>query len=206
MTFTSGAHKLQLSGLAMYLREIYHARSIDDLRDWNDFSKRQDYEIIGTTTSDMIRGSAFGSNVIMGRGGDDHIVALGTNDKILGGRGDDVIVVRGDGCRAKGDAGADKFVLKDSQSDARILDFDPGEDRLDIAHILDELVRSDSVGHKLRFIGDDEFGDGNYELRADVHQSDEGTVTTVELNLRGHEYSIIELLGDVKLGSDDFIF
>lgn len=206
MTFKNGEHELQVSGLSMDLREIYHARSLDDLRDWTDFSKHQDYEIIGTTSSDMIRGSAAGSNVILGRTGDDRLVALGTNDKVLGGRGDDVIIIRGDGCRAKGEAGSDKFVLKETQSDARILDFDPSEDRLDISYILDDLVRNDDLGNKLRFIGDDEFGNDNYELRTAVSQSDEGTVTTVELNIRGQEYSVVELLGDVKLDFDDFLF
>jgi Ca2+-binding RTX toxin-like protein len=206
MTFTSGAHKLQLSGLAMDLREIYHARSVDDLRDWNDFSKLQDYEIIGTNASDMIRSAASGNNVVMGRAGDDRLVALGTNDKILGGGGDDVIVVKGDGARVRGDAGSDKFVLKETQTGARILDFDASEDRLDIGYILDDLVRNDNIGHKLRYIGEADFGDGNYELRTDTRQSDEGTITVVELNLRGHEYSVIELLGDLKLGADDFLF
>lgn len=206
MTFTSGANKLQVSGLAMDLREIYQSRSIDDLRDWNDFSKLQDYEIIGTNSSDTIRSAAFGNNVVMGRAGDDRLVALGTNDKILGGSGDDVIVVKGDGARVSGDAGSDKFVLKDTQTGARILDFDPSEDRLDISYILDDLVRNDNVDHKLRYIGGADFGDSNYELRTDTRQSDEGTITVVELNLRGHEYSVIELLGDLKLVADDFLF
>lgn len=206
MTFSSDGRALQVSGLAMDLRETYHARAIDDLRDWNDFSKHQDYEIIGTNSSDVIKGSALGSNAIMGHAGDDRLVGLGANDKIFGGRGDDVIVIRGDGARVKGEAGSDKFVLKDTQSDVRILDFDPTEDRIDIGYILDDLVRNGDIGHKLRYIGQNEFGDGNYELRTDVRSSDDGTVTVIELSLHGDEYSVVELAGDMKLDFDNFIF
>ena len=205
MTFSNGTHELHLAGLSMDLREIYHARSIDDLRDWTDFSRHQDYDVIGTDASDAIRGSSLGSNVIIGRAGDDRLVGLGTNDKILGGRGDDVIVVKGDGARVKGEAGSDTFVLKDTQSDARILDFDPSEDRLDIAHLLDDLVRNDDLAHKLRYIGDNEFGGGNYELRTDTRQTDEGMVTAVELSLHGHEVAVVELLGELNLDFSDFI-
>jgi Ca2+-binding RTX toxin-like protein len=206
MTFTHGSQKLVISGLAMDLREIYQSRSLDDLRDWNDFSRRQDYHITGSGQADLIRASTDGSSVIEGRAGDDRLVSLGTNDRLFGGAGNDTIVARGANTALWGEAGSDKFVIRHADSEPRIMDFEAGRDHLAFGAALDKLIRGNQdIGDRLKFIGDDDFGSGRYEIRADVRHSEGDTFTIIELSLRGHEYQVAELKGAVDLGWCDFI-
>ncbi|MFD0859919.1 hypothetical protein [Roseovarius aquimarinus] len=62
----------------------------------------------------------------------DDLMIAGTNDTLNGGAGDDILVGAA-GARLTGGAGRDLFVLADGHSGARILDFDPAFDRLDLS-------------------------------------------------------------------------
>lgn len=207
MTFTHGAQKVTISGLAMNLREIYHSRALDDLRDWNDFSRHQDYRIVGSGQDDLIRASLDGNSDIEGRGGDDRLVSLGRDDRLFGGTGKDVLVARGENVELWGGAGADKFVIRHADSDVKIMDFEPGRDFIAFGTALDKLVRGNhNIDDKLRFIGDDDFGSGHYEVRADIRRAGGETFTVVELNLRGHEYELAAIKGNIHLDWNDFLF
>ena len=206
MTFTHGSQRVTISGLAMDLREIYHSRSLDDLRDWDDFSKHQDYRIIGSGKDDLIRGSLDGNNDIEGRAGDDRLVGRGNDDHLFGGAGNDTLVARGDSVDLWGGAGSDKFVIRFADSDVRIMDFEAGRDHVAFGTALDKLVRGNhDIADRLKFIGDDNFGNGRYEVRADVRHSGGNTFTVVELSLRGHEYQLAEFKGAIDLNWHDFL-
>ncbi|MGV3552837.1 hypothetical protein [Rhizobium sp.] len=206
MTFSHGSKALKITGLAMDLREIYRSRSIDDLRDWNDFSMRQDYIIAGSGKNDLIRTSFDGNTDISGHGGNDRLVSLGNNDRLFGGAGNDTLVARGDRAELWGGGGSDKFVIRNTDSDVRIMDFQPGRDQISFGTAIDKLLRgNDGIDGRLRFIGDRDFGGGNHELRADIRRVGGETVTIIELSLRGHEYQIAELKGAFDLGWQDFL-
>lgn len=207
MTFTHGSQTLEISGLAMNLREIFASRSLDELRDWNDFSRYQDYRIIGSSNDDVIRSAHDGDSIVEGHAGNDRLVSLGKHDQLFGGAGNDVLVARGDHIKLWGDAGSDRFVIRDTDSDARIMDFEAGRDYIGVGSALDKLARSSrALDDRFKFIGDDDFGHGRYEIRAEVRHADGETFTVVELSLRGHEHQLAELKGAVHLDWNDFLF
>lgn len=206
MTFSHGSQTVSISGLAMSLREIYPARTIDELRDWNDFTKRQDYEIIGSSQDDIIKASLEGRSIISGHAGDDRLVSLGNNDKLLGGAGDDTLVLRSHGAWARGDAGRDSFVLRDTETDTKIMDFEAGRDRLVLGFVLDMIIRGNHNASQLRFIGDDDFGHGRYEMRTDVRHVGDDTFTVLEVSVKGHEHALVEFDGALHLSASDVLF
>ena len=63
--------------------------------------------------------------------GDDLLIA-GQNDTVFGGDGDDILVVAS-GAQFNGGAGADRFVMEETESATRILDFTRGEDIIDMS-------------------------------------------------------------------------
>lgn len=63
--------------------------------------------------------------------GDDLLIA-GQNDTVIGGDGDDILVVAS-GAQLSGGAGADRFIMAETDSATRILDFTRGEDIIDMS-------------------------------------------------------------------------
>lgn len=81
---------------------------------------------------DNLYGSA-GNDALRGRDGDDLILGYGGNDGLSGGAGDDTLVAGTGHDALWGGAGADVFVFEaDGQAD-RIMDFQPGLDRIDLS-------------------------------------------------------------------------
>ena len=79
----------------------------------------------------VLRGDINAANQINGSAGDDLMIA-GRDDTMSGGAGDDVLVGALN-VRLTGGAGADRFVMAQIGGTARIMDFTPGEDILDMS-------------------------------------------------------------------------
>ena len=73
------------------------------------------------------------SAVLRGGGGDDILIAVGHGDDLLGGGGDDVLVAGRGNTDMTGGAGADIFVIGDGSGASAVLDFQRGQDRLDLS-------------------------------------------------------------------------
>lgn len=207
MTFSCGGETVEITGLTMSLREIYHSRTAGDLRDWNDFSKYQDYRLTGTDDNDVMSGVKLGENDIRGGLGDDRLISNGVDDVIYGGGGDDVIVLRSQKAFVNGGAGSDTFVFASASDDLVIKGFEQGHDVLKLTSLLDDLKGwQDSKADDLRFIGNDDFHGNGFEIRYDIRKSGGQTETILEVNLGGHEHVIATLQGAVRLDADDLIF
>lgn len=86
----------------------------------------------GSRGDDRIAGGA-GRDSLKGRGGDDHLMGGSGRDRIAGGAGEDVLDGGAGNDWLKGGAGSDVFVLSAGRD--RVLDFAPGEDRLDLGGV-----------------------------------------------------------------------
>lgn len=116
----------------------------------------------GSTGADTLSAGG-GNDLAQGGAGDDVLRGEAGADRLLGGAGNDTIIGGADADVMRGDAGADRFVwlaLSDSLSAARdrVLDFDQGEDRLDVSGIDADLVTAGDQGFAL--IGSNAFSGG----------------------------------------------
>lgn len=207
VTFSKGSQALQILGLAMNLRETFQARTLDELRDWTDFSRHQDYRFLGSMRSDEIKGALDGVNWIYGRQGNDVLVARGVRDHLFGGGGDDVLRIRSEAGRFSGGSGDDRFVLKNHSTDIRIMDFDSDNDHLNLRPVLLSLVDDDELKlGKFEFIGTDEFSAAGFELRVAAGKSAGAHVLTLEANVRGEDYALATFWNTRHIDADTLIF
>ncbi|MFC0710049.1 M10 family metallopeptidase C-terminal domain-containing protein [Azorhizophilus paspali] len=145
----------------------------------------------GTEAGDNLQGSPV-AEILVGQGGEDYLDGAGGGDLLDGGAGRDTL---------SGGTGADLFRVSartdsyrtDSEGFSdRILDFDPGQDRIDLS--------------ALGFTG---FGDGHDSALA-VQVNDAGTRTylkSFEVDAEGRRFEIV-LDGDLanRLDSDNVLF
>ncbi|MCB1406034.1 MAG: hypothetical protein KDK01_07155 [Rhodobacteraceae bacterium] len=89
-----------------------------------DLSRLGDLQIGGAATETLTGGA-----------GDDILMAAGNGDTILGGAGDDVLVTGDGNTRMTGGSGGDIFVIRDGSGTSSILDFQRGQDRLDLSDL-----------------------------------------------------------------------
>lgn len=89
-------------------------------------------KVLGGYNGDTMIAASDGS-WMSGRGGRDTMLGGDGNDRIFAGDDADVIVDGGGIDRMSGGAGADRFFLVADGSNDRIVDFDPEEDRLELA-------------------------------------------------------------------------
>ena len=94
----------------------------DRLRDPNPTGGAGDHLIFGTPGDDLLRGRR-GADTLVGGAGDDRLRGQAGDDVLLAGAGRD---------RMAGGAGADRFVFLWAEGRARIADFDPQEDVIDL--------------------------------------------------------------------------
>jgi hypothetical protein len=161
--------------------------------------------IQGTVFDDLVRAGR-GADTVRGSIGDDALHGNRGADRLFGNAGADVLSGGLGADRLKGGEGADLFAYsairqsKPGRHDA-ILDFVPGEDRIDLSALNANLVAKG--GKAFHFIGDAPFGGRPGEL---------GTVATREgLLVRGDrdgdgraDFAIL-LKGVDSLGAGDFI-
>lgn len=79
-------------------------------------------ELMGRGGDDILRGLK-GRDTLVGGSGDDRLYGGGREDTLDGGRGDD---------RMWGNSGADSFRFENNHGDDRIMDFDDGQDMMDM--------------------------------------------------------------------------
>lgn len=90
----------------------------------------QDF-INGNGGDDFIRADK-GADVVRGGAGTDKINGGGGADRLFGGAGDDTIIGRTGDDTLKGNGGADVFQFRASDRNDTILDFEQGQDRIEI--------------------------------------------------------------------------
>lgn len=73
-----------------------------------------------------------GTGSVTGTGGNDVLMAGQQTTELVGGAGDDLLYSAGQAVTLRGGAGADLFVLSPATGTIRIVDFAPGQDRLDL--------------------------------------------------------------------------
>ena len=207
VTFTMGSGALQISGLAMDLRETFQAREIDDLRDWTDFSEHQDYRFLGSSLNDVIKGSLNGINWINGNQDDDILVGRSQKDHVKGGAGDDVIRIKSEAGSFSGGGDDDRFVLKNHSPDIRIMDFDEAHDRIDLRPVLLSLLDGDEAKlDKFDFVGDDDFSGTGFELGFSLEKTDGKDSLILAANIRGEEFELATLFGVQNIDCDVLVF
>ena len=81
----------------------------------------------------ILDGRALSGGAIAGTGADDVILGEGDRPAIAGKAGDDILVSGPGGGELTGGEGADTFVLSPTESTLRVMDFEPGTDRLDLS-------------------------------------------------------------------------
>ncbi len=87
--------------------------------------------IRGNDGDDIIRAGA-GNDFVKGGQGADRINGGGGDDRLAGGAGDDTIIGRTGDDTLKGNGGADVFQFRPSDRNDTILDFEQGQDRIEI--------------------------------------------------------------------------
>jgi serralysin len=133
--------------------------------------------IVGRDGEDRLEGGA-GGDRIKGGAGDDRLFGGAGDDRLRGGAGDDRLEGGPGSDKLIGGSGADRFVLREGFGRDRILDFAPGEDRIDLRGLV---------------------GDGD-ALGAALRQEDD----RVELRL-GEDRLILRDVELTEIGADDFI-
>ncbi len=102
--------------------------------------------LLGQSGDDFLQGE-LGNDLLSGDGGNDWLHGGDGNDTLNGGSGDDRLHGNGGADMLTGGAGADRFIFKlasdstNTQSD-RIMDFKPGEDRIDLSGIDADSTRA----------------------------------------------------------------
>jgi hypothetical protein len=207
ITFSIGKRTVDISGLGMDLREVYRARTLDDLRDWTDFSERQDYRLTGTHCDDDFAGSRLGNHRLHGQGGDDRIVARGGHDIVRGGMGDDKIILNAEIATARGGAGSDIFLIKSASGDTSIRDFDSDHDKIVIRHALDELLENANGRDRgeFEFICDDDFQGNSTQVRIETRRSNGEFVSEIQASVMGEEYLIVRVHHQTALDYNDIL-
>ncbi|MCC5969903.1 MAG: hypothetical protein JJU15_08130 [Pararhodobacter sp.] len=77
-------------------------------------------------------GSARAAEVVRGTSGNDILIGGSSGDTLEGGAGADILVAGPGNTTMRGGEGADTFVMRAGGGTVRILDFEPGIDRLDV--------------------------------------------------------------------------
>lgn len=159
---------------------------------------------------------ADGPDTLVGGAGDDILLGGGGNDLLIGGPGDDVLEGGAGGDMLIGCAGANIFRFGAMDARARlsvpdcsgdvVLDFQQGQDKLDLSGFLQHFVTPPAVD----FLGNGAFTDGgNIQVRTEVH----GILTMVEIWLPFSQpdqapaqgNASFTLFGAHALVADDFI-
>ena len=141
----------------------------DDSSDGKDslFGEAGNDELYGGGEDDILDGGS-GSDELYGGAGNDTLQGGSGRDELYGGAGNDVLDGGSSDDELTGGEGADTFTFRRSQGDDEILDFNPGEDKIDlraftsISDIDDSDLRMEVVG------GDTEIdlpGSGTIEVR-----------------------------------------
>lgn len=139
---------------------------IDGMEDF--FARHSDAKmnITGTEGANQI-GTGTGNDYVQGMGGSDTIRTKGGDDTLSGGAGNDYLdaglnddlLIGGEGYdRLRGGIGADTFRLTAGRGFDRILDFNDGQDQLEIRAIdgLDNVRVTDGVGGHARVYNDND--------------------------------------------------
>jgi serralysin len=138
------------------------------------------------------------------------IGATGT-DKIHGGGGDDVIIGGWGADILFGDSGADRFVFNEVWDSGpgvaardRMMDFTPGEDKIDLSAIDANLTNGTGAGF------DDAFtfvGSGPLRHAGDLRAYEAGANTIVAVDLDGNHTPDLQILlaGHLALSATDFV-
>jgi Ca2+-binding RTX toxin-like protein len=131
----------------------------------------------------------------------------GGNDTIYGSAGADMIVGAAGADTLRGNGGADRFDynnVADSRASARdrILDFQPGTDKLDLLGV--DANSGASGNQAFSFIGTTAFSNKAGELRIDTSDPSK-TVVLGDTNGDGVADFAIELSGNLQLSAGDFI-
>lgn len=144
-------------------------------------------ELVGTPGNDSIDGY-YGNDTLLGAEGNDTLTGGDGFDSLSGGPGDDLLNI-GSGDTLSGGAGRDLFVPSQpgtyySYGDSRILDFTPGEDRIDLSG----LGISDLETARLFFTP---VWEGSWRL---------------QFRTAGNVHSLVIGVAPETLGEGDFIF
>lgn len=91
-----------------------------------------EYEITADAPGQTLLAASSGG-ALFGTSGDDIINGAGGADVLQGGAGDDILIDGAGSDTLRGDGGADVFILTPDDARDVILDFQPGEDRIDIS-------------------------------------------------------------------------
>ncbi len=157
---------------------------------------------------DGLTGSA-AANRLLGRGGDDLLSGLGGNDRLLGGDGNDTLAGGAGADTLAGGLGADRFVLKLASESTvagpgrdRILDFEQGQDRIDLAGIDADTGLPGDQGFAFRgTLGFQAGTPGQLRYVAGAG----GTTIYGEINGDAKPDFAIQLFGAHALGESDFV-
>lgn len=128
--------------------------------------------ISGGDGNDDLRGDA-GDDTIFGDAGNDKITGGDGNDTLSGGSGDDTIDGGAGSDVLSGGPGADTFVFRPDSLDKsidRILDFEPGVDKISLRAI--DAIASTAKDDAFKFIGEQAFSKTAGELRFEVNGND----------------------------------
>jgi len=154
--------------------------------------------LFGRKGSDILQGG-FGADKLVGGEGDDDLIGGAGADTLKGGADDDVLDGGAGVDRLRGDQGHDTFVFKNASDSGvgaeadKVLDFQSGEDTIDIAGLADGFVFAEDglTGNDASFTLEEE--GGNTRVQIDV---DADGAADMEIVLK-------DTLG---IGEDDFIF
>ena len=161
--------------------------------------------LTGTSTGGQRLTGNDGDNLITGQAGDDWLEGGTGNDRLVGGLGHDELI---------GGSGADRFVFTrtaDSRSAMRsdgwkklpdiILDFQSGEDRVDLAAI--DAITGTAPNNPFTFIGTAAFGGHAGELRYESRSG--GVLILADTDGNGIADFMLTALGVSSLAASDFI-
>ncbi len=161
--------------------------------------------VLGQSGDDFLQGE-LGNDLISGDAGNDWLHGGDGNDTIQGGAGDDKIFGNAGADVLTGGAGGDRFVFKLASDSTyaqydRIMDFKPGEDRIDLSGIDADNTRAGN--QTFGFSADRPFFTGAGDLWTTATWMGD----MVEADLNGDGFSDVRILviGQWDLKASDFI-